>query len=550
MNRLSHMTYFKRAAGLPSLLLLIAVVSCTTDRAAEYVDIDVDTDGDGVLDTQEVFQGTDKTDPCDPIQDASYTSYDPLNVIWQNSDCDTDGISNADELSDVTNPYFDESLDKDGDGITDTEEIQNGSDMDNPCDPFQNSGYLAFNRTNPAWKVADCDGDGMSNGDEIINETDPYFDDIGGIDTDGDGVKDARETINGTDLNDPCDPVQPAGYQNFDPLNAIWAAADCDSDTVTNADEYEIQTDPYLDDALYAIPEFLPTLSELRIFEGPLADLSFTATVYEYGLSTPLFADYAYKLRSFALPYNQSMAYTGEGLFGFPDNSILTETIYYLNDERDPSLGKKILETRILIKMSGAWNAGKYIWNDTQTEAFLDEGAQVVPVSWIDTSGNTRNVNYRILPNALCFLCHDINGGTTPIGIKARALNFDYQGTNQLQDFIDNGLLTAAPDVSQIAVLPDWSDDTLPLEDRARAYLDVNCAHCHQPGGSYNISYGDAFELRYETSYEDSNIFETRVAIENRMNSQIPNYFMPFLGTTVLHDEGVELINSYIDTLE
>ena len=531
-------------------VLLLAVYSCTTERDAEYVDIAVDTDGDGVLDTQEVFSGTDKNDPCDPMQESDYSSYDPLNVVWQNSDCDADGISNADELSAATNPYFDESLDTDGDGISDSDEIQSGSDKNNPCDPFQNAGYLAFNGSNPVWIAADCDGDGMSNGDELANETDPYFDEIGGLDSDGDGVKDSRETMDGTDMNDPCDPMQAPGYEGYVPENAVWASADCDGDGVTNADEYEMQTDPYLDDSLYAIPEFLPTLSELRLFEGALADLIFIPTVYEYELSTPLFTDYAYKLRSVAIPNGQQMTYTGEGLFDFPDNTILTETIYYLNDERDPSLGKKIIETRVLIKMNGSWNVGKYVWNEAQTEANLTENASVVQVNWIDATGNPRTVDYRVPPNALCFQCHNINGGTTPVGIKARALNFVYNGSNQLQNLIDNGLLTGAPDVSQIAVFPDWTDDTLPLEDRARAYLDVNCAHCHQPGGSYNISYGDAFELRYETSFEDSNIFETRVAIQNRMNSFIPSYVMPFLGTTVLHDEGVALVNAYIDSLD
>ena len=115
---------------------------------------------------------------------------------------------------------------------------------------------------------------------------------------------------------------------------------------------------------------------------------------------------------------------------------------------------------------------------------------------------------------------------------------------------MDNELLTGAPDVSQIAVLPDWSDDSIVLEERARAYLDVNCAHCHQPGGSYNLNFGDMFEFRFETSFENSNIYDSRVEIQNRINTQIPSYFMPLIGATVIHTEGVELINAYIDSLE
>ncbi len=374
------------------------------------------------------------------------------------------------------------------------------------------------------------------------------------IDTDGDGIMDKQEISIGTDKDNPCDPVQNSGYTSYDSLNILWSVADCDNDGINNSDELSNATNPYFNESLYnpiyAIPEFLPTLSELQLFEGNLSDLKLNTTVQEYSVSTPLFIDYSYKLRSVAIPNGEQMEYNGEGLLLFPDNTILAETIYYFNDERDPDLGKKIIETRMLIKKNGQWNSGNYLWNDEQTEAFLDEDANMVQIDWIDDQGNDRMINYRVLPKTLCLQCHSKNGSTTPIGPKPRALNFIYKGNNQIQYFVDNGLLTGTPDVSQIAVLPDWTDTSLLLEDRARAYLDVNCAHCHQPGGSYNINYGDSFEFRFETSFEDSNIYEARVAIQDRMNTQIPSYFMPLLGTTVIHAEGVALIDAYIESLE
>ena len=159
-------------------------------------------------------------------------------------------------------------------------------------------------------------------------------------------------------------------------------------------------------------------------------------------------------------------------------------------------------------------------------------------------------LDYRVPAKQLCVQCHDNNGSAAPIGPKARAMNFEYKGKNQLQQFIDLELLQNAPAISEIPVLPDWSDTGLDLDERARAYLDVNCAHCHQPGGSYNLSFGNDFEFRYETAFEDTNIFETRVAIGGRMTTQISGYFMPLIGTTVLHEEGVELIEAYIESLE
>lgn len=458
--------------------LLIGFFSCTHNRSIDLVDYDIDTDGDGITDDQEIANGTNKNNPCDPVQNSSYTSYDALNKLWSAADCDNDGVNNSDELSNTTNPYINESLDTDGDGIVDGEEIQNGTDKDNPCDPLQTPGYAGFNVLNTVWSGADCDGDGVTNGDEIANETDPYG------------------------------------------------------------------------NTLYAIPEFLPTLSELQLFQGELSDLELNNGVYEYNVITPLFTDYSYQLRSIAIPIGRQMAYNGEGLLLFPDNTILAKTFYYLNDERNPSMGKKIIETRILIKKNGIWNVGNYLWNDEQTEASLDEGAHAVQIDWIDNLGTNRTVNYRVLPKSLCLQCHSKNGNVVPIGPKSRALNFVYNGNNQIQNFVDNGLLTGAPDVSQIAVLPDWSDNTLLLENRARAYLDVNCAHCHQPGGSYNVNFGSSFEFRFEISFDDSNILDKRVAIQNRMNSQISGYFMPLIGSTVIHAEGVQLINDYIDSLE
>ncbi|MDT0608635.1 hypothetical protein, partial [Croceitalea rosinachiae] len=67
-----------------------------------------------------------------------------------------------------------------------------------------------------------CDGDGVTNGEEDTNGTDPYQ--VSG-DTDGDGIDDDNEINDGTDQNAPCDPLQVAGYTGYDAGNAIWAAA-------------------------------------------------------------------------------------------------------------------------------------------------------------------------------------------------------------------------------------------------------------------------------------------------------------------------------------
>jgi len=541
------------ASGLLPLalaLLFSLIYSCTEEPKLTLVDYEVDTDGDGVLDNDEIAAGSDYTNPCDPQQSSDYTDFDALNSIWAQSDCDFDGIINGQEVNQGTNPYLDERRDSDGDGIADGIESLNGTDPNNPCDPYQGPGYTGFDPTNSIWANSDCDLDGLSNGLEMAGGSDPYQDETVGLDTDGDGVKDESETQLGSDPLDPCDPGQSPGYLGFDPQNTAWSAADCDMDGLTNGEEITAGSDPYLDNRVYPVPEFLPTLSQLQIFEGNLGDLNFQPTVFEYTVRTPLFTDYAHRIRSLSVPQGSYIAYGGEGLLALPNNSILTETIFYWKDERDPSQGRKILETRVLIKLGGSWELGKYVWNEQQTEANLDEGAYVVPVNWIDASGEGKTVDYKIPPKAICTQCHISYGSIQPLGIKATQLNLSYLGYNQMDRLGELGLLLGAPPSEQIGIMPDWADESLTTEERSRAYLDANCAHCHRAGGSYNTAYGDHFYLNYEAPLGSSNIDEYAVAIQDRMNSFIPSYFMPYLGTTVIHDEGVELINEWIATLE
>ncbi|MEX0360795.1 MAG: gliding motility-associated C-terminal domain-containing protein, partial [Allomuricauda sp.] len=102
--------------------------------------------------------------------------------------------------------------------------------------------YTGYDAANATWAAADCDGDGVTNGDEVTNGTDPYE---ASNDTDGDGILDDTEVNDGTDPNDPCDPTQAQGYTGYDSANAIWAAADCDGDGLTNSEELTLGTEVY-----------------------------------------------------------------------------------------------------------------------------------------------------------------------------------------------------------------------------------------------------------------------------------------------------------------
>lgn len=298
------------------------------------------------------------------------------------------------------------------------------------------------------------------------------------------------------------------------------------------------------------VPEFRQYLSELNLFQGGLSDLIPSPHAFTYNLHTSLYTDYASKQRIIALPNGGTMAYVDDGLPNFPDNTVIAKTFYYNDDDRDITLGKKIIETRVMIKINGVWEFGDYIWNDQQTEALLDPNGSTLPVSWIDASGATKNINYKIPSQADCFTCHQSNSQPTLIGPRLRTMNFDLNGVNQLQKFISEGHLVNAPTPSSISVLPNWQDETVTDEVRMRAYMDVNCAHCHTDGGFHNVNYFAAMNLRYEVPFEESNIYDKRYSIIARIQTSVEQYSMPFIGVTTPHTEAVDLIVNYLQTLD
>jgi len=224
------------------------VINAPVTVTAVFVPDVPDIDGDGVLNTDEIANGTDPNDPDtddDGVNDGEETNgiddpttpyvpigtsdpLDPCDPNPNNTVCDSDldGLPNDDEVTAGTDPN---DSDSDDDGVLDGEEV-NGvdntstpwvttgtSDPNNPCDP------------NPNNALCDEDGDGISNPDEAVIGTDPT-----NPDTDGDGINDGTEVTNGSNPLDPCDPV-PASPDCF---------VDDDGDGLSNSTEGGLGTNP------------------------------------------------------------------------------------------------------------------------------------------------------------------------------------------------------------------------------------------------------------------------------------------------------------------
>jgi uncharacterized repeat protein (TIGR03806 family) len=229
-------------------------------------------------------------------------------------------------------------------------------------------------------------------------------------------------------------------------------------------------------------------LSAYGLFDGTGASQLPDSDVVPYAINTPLFSDYAAKYRFIKLPKNSQAAYNPYSTFDLPVGTIIAKTFAYPHDMRDLSGGQHLLETRLLIHRTEGWIGLPYIWNNEQTDAKLEIAGEVLEAQWIHTDGQKRSNKY-LVPNVnQCKQCHDQFGQMKPISNRARHLNRDYpydQGPeNQLTYWSRMGLLNNSPAPQNAPKLAVWNDpDTGTLNERARAWLEINCAHCHSPEG-------------------------------------------------------------------
>jgi len=285
----------------------------------------------------------------------------------------------------------------------------------------------------------------------------------------------------------------------------------------------------------------LPKLSDYPIFMGNPQALVPGNGFQLYELATGLFTDYAEKQRLIKVPPGTTISAVNDGLPQFPDGAILVKTFYYFNDKRVPSKGKRLIETRLLIKNNNQWVAGTYVWNKEQTDAALAASSSTTPVNWIDEKGAARKISYRIPGARDCASCHNANNTLMPVGLKVRNLNISVvrngSPINQLLYLHQAGVMNEVSP-QQFSTLPAWQNEKYSLQDRVRAYLDVNCAHCHNYQGSCARS---VVRFAWEIPLAATRITEKN----NRIVNLMAKGRMPRIGTTVVDSAALALIKQY-----
>ncbi len=311
-------------------------------------------------------------------------------------------------------------------------------------------------------------------------------------------------------------------------------------------------------------------LSYWQLFDDLGAQVP-AAGVIPYDVNTPLFSDYTTKDRYLRVPGGEPAEWANVDAFDLPVGTVLIKTFSYLHDRRDPTLGRTKLETRLLLHGSAGWHGASYVYDQDGRDATLTEAGTTIGATWIHDDGTTRTNQY-VVPNSnQCKSCHgEHDAVTSPLGIKARHMNRpgpDGSGiADQLQNLIDVGALAGAPPPASWPRLPDAFDPASgTLDQRARAWLDINCGHCHNPGGLARTSglFLDITEtdpavlgvckppvatgpasggLHYDVvpGQPDQSILVLRIS------STEPAVKMPQLGRNLVQDEAVALIRDWV----
>ena len=335
-------------------------------------------------------------------------------------------------------------------------------------------------------------------------------------------------------------------------------------------------------------------LSDWHLMAPQGGRLNLNAGVVPYDLNTPLFTDYAHKLRTIWMPKGQHASYKPDETFDFPVGTIISKTFYYPREGGGKAVlatydssrnggdkldlaNVRLIETRLLVLRADGWIALPYVWNAEQTDAVLARTGEQIPLEVVSDDKSRAALTY-VVPNVnQCASCHvaDVKSRQfQPIGPKARHLNRDYSydgvNANQIDYLVRIGYLEGAPaQAAQNAPKnANWRDGAQTLDARARAYLDINCAHCHNAKGAANttalhLNAGAPADLHLGlckppvaagagTGGRSFGIMPGKPddsIMLYRISSAEPGIMMPELGRTSVHKEGAALIRDWIASM-
>jgi uncharacterized repeat protein (TIGR03806 family) len=277
-----------------------------------------------------------------------------------------------------------------------------------------------------------------------------------------------------------------------------------------------------------------------------------------YELNLSFWSDGALKQRWMALP-DAKIVFARHGEWKFPAGTVFVKHFELATNESQPSQRRR-LETRLLVcAANGSVFGATYKWRPDDSDADLLPTTLTENIL-IQTAAGTSTQAWYYPSREDCRTCHTERAGGV-LGVKTRQLSRDFiSAWNRL------GLFDPSPTEAVLAsddFLARSDDTSRSLEDRARSYLDVNCANCHRPGGT--VGY---FDARYDTPLEKQGLIDGPVLIDEGIDHArivAPNdiwrsilylrahtveaFKMPPLARQTVDRAGMALLRQWIESL-
>lgn len=319
---------------------------------------------------------------------------------------------------------------------------------------------------------------------------------------------------------------------------------------------------------------FPRTLQQTGLFTS-VKDRQMAPGVVPYSINAEPWSDYAKAERFIAIP-DELAVKTASTPWTFPVNTVLVKTLMLELKGGDPAT-RRAIETQLLHFDGTEWMTYTYQWNDEQTDAMLVDAAgaervfevtEPTAVKSSDSHTSVRHQTWRFSGRAECQRCHNRWSGP-PLAFNVpqlnRSHNDDRKPVSQLQTLVALGILDHPVPEEDQPQLADPYDASTGLEPRARAYLQVNCAHCHRMhAGGAVLS-----QMHYDLSLDKMNMIGVRptqgtfgihaaqvIAPGNPYRSVL--YYrmsklgggrMPYIGSSELDRDGIALIHDWIEQL-
>lgn len=310
------------------------------------------------------------------------------------------------------------------------------------------------------------------------------------------------------------------------------------------------------------------TLSATGAFSD-LATLAPNDGIVAYAPNVNFWSDGAVKSRWFSVPdINDEITWARDANWTFPAGSVWIKHFELRTDLGEPAVWKR-LETRFIVKTADGIYGVTYKWNPAGTEAYLVPEAgdsETIPITLANDAFFDQTWTYP--SRSQCIQCHTAVGGYA-LSFNTRQLNRDQTygvvEQNQLQALEQAGYFSNAiePPATLPRVIP-LDDTSQSLHARALSYFDVNCANCHQAGGTtptawnalMSAPFGETAIYNGPVNYNNGNA-AARFAVPGSTNNSMvlhriaataPFSRMPPIGSNLRDTAAEELLSVWINS--